>query len=101
MTYHIPKHFPFDVATVIRICKEHDVTMIGLFGSMARGDDTSTSDIDLIVRFAQPKSLIAMIMLEQHLAAVVGRPVDVLTEGSIDPYIRDRIYHDMRVLYEA
>jgi predicted nucleotidyltransferase len=92
---------PFDMATLIDICRRHDVTMIGLVGSMARGEATDSSDIDLIVRFAKPKSLIGLITLEQQLAAALGREVDVLTEAALSPYLRERILHDLRVVYAA
>ena len=92
---------PFDTAALIDICRRNDVTMIGLFGSMARGEATNTSDIDLMVRFATPKSLIQLISLEQQLAAALGHEVDLLTEAALSPYLRERILRDLRVLYEA
>jgi len=92
---------PFDTAMMIDICRRNDVTMIGLFGSMARGEATNSSDIDLIVRFAKPKSLIGVISLEQQLAEALGRDVDLLTESALSPYLRERILRDLRVLYEA
>jgi predicted nucleotidyltransferase len=93
--------FPFDAATVIDICRRNDVTMVGVVGSVARGEATATSDIDLIVRFAAPKSLIGVIGIEQQLTAALGCEVDLLTEGALSPYLRDRILRDLRVMYEA
>jgi uncharacterized protein len=100
----VPKQdldLPFDTTTLIEICRRNDVTLIGVVGSMARGEATDSSDIDLIVRFAKPKSLIGLIMLEQQLAAVLGREVDLLTESALSPYLRERILHDLRIVYEA
>ena len=73
--------------------------MLGLVGSMARGEATSTSDIDLLVRFSKPKSLIGLISLEQQLTVAFGREVDLLTEAALSPYLRERILHDLRVVY--
>ena len=92
---------PFDTTILVDICKRNDVTLIGLVGSMARGEATDRSDIDLVVRFAKPKSLIGMITLEQQLAAALGRKVDLLTEAALSPYLRDRILRDLRVIYAA
>ena len=100
----VPKQgldLPFDISTLIEICRRNDVTMIGLVGSMARGEATDSSDIDLIVRFAKPKSLIGLIRLEQQLTAALGREVDLLTEAALSPYLRERILHDLRVVYAA
>lgn len=93
--------FPFDAATVIEICRRNDVSMVGVVGSMARGEATDRSDIDLIVRFAQPKSLVGVIGLEQQLSVALGREVDLLTEASLSPYLRERILSDLRVMYGA
>lgn len=68
---------------------------------MARGEATDRSDIDLIVRFAQPTSLIGLIRLEQELSGALGRRVDLLTESALSPYLRDRILRDMQVVYAA
>lgn len=93
--------FSFDTTTVIDICRRNDVAMVGVVGSMARGEATDRSDIDLIVRFAKPKSLIGVIVLEQQLTEALGREVDLLTEEALSPYLRERILRDLRVVYEA
>jgi predicted nucleotidyltransferase len=92
---------PFDTHALIEICRENDVTMVGLVGSMARGEADAESDIDLVVRFAKPRSLIGVIALEQRLEAALGRDVDLLTEASLSPYLRERMLRDLQVLYEA
>jgi len=73
--------------------------MIGVFGSLARGEARNESDIDLLVRFSKPKSLLAIVRLERELSEALGRKVDLLTEGAISPYLRDRILREMRVVY--
>jgi predicted nucleotidyltransferase len=92
---------PFDTRTLIEICQRNDVTRIGLVGSMARGEANEQSDIDLVVRFGKPRSLIGVIALEQQLEAALGRHVDLLTEAAISPYLRERMLRDLQVLYEA
>lgn len=92
---------PFDVQQLINICRENDIAMVGIFGSMARGEDTDQSDIDLLVRFAKRKSLLAVVALERQLAATLGRKVELLTESAISPYLREGIMNDLQVLYEA
>ena len=48
---------PFDTNKVIEICRRNDVAMLGVFGSVARGEATEQSDVDLLVRFSKQKSL--------------------------------------------
>ena len=92
---------PFDARELVEICKANGATLVGLFGSMARGDATDTSDIDLLVRLAPPKSLLSMVALERQLSDAAGRKVDLLTEGALSPYLRDRILAEVQVLYAA
>jgi len=92
--------YPFNVARLIDICRQNDVSMIGVFGSMARGKSRKRSDIDLIIRFSKRKSLLAVVRLERELSDALGRKVDLLTEAAISPYLRERILKEMRVVYE-
>jgi predicted nucleotidyltransferase len=91
--------YPFNLPELIDICRRHDVSMIGIFGSMARGESKKQSDIDLIVRFSKRKSLLAIVRLERELSEALGRKVDLLTEAALSPYLRDRILKEMKVVY--
>ena len=93
--------YPFDIDRLIHICRQNDVSMVGIFGSMARGEAKLGSDIDLIVEFSKRKSLLALVRLERELSAALGRKVDLLTRAAISPYLRDRILQDLQVIYEA
>jgi predicted nucleotidyltransferase len=62
-----------------------------VFGSAARGEDTDASDIDLLVRFAPGSSLFVLIHLSDELERILGRRVDVVSEGGLklrDEHIR-------------
>jgi hypothetical protein len=93
--------YPFDTNKLIELCRQNDVSKIGVFGSMARGEATEQSDIDLIVEFSKRKSLLALVTLERKMSETLGRRVDLLTEAAISPYLRDTIMNDLQVLYEA
>ena len=93
--------YPFDVRTLIEVCRHNDVVKIGVFGSTARGEAGPDSDIDLIVEFSERKSLLALVALERQLTRALGRKVDLLTEAALSPYLRDRIMRELQVIYEA
>jgi len=95
------KPLPFDVNRLIEICRQNDLARIGVFGSMARGEATVQSDIDLLVEFSTRKSLLALVRLERELSTALGRKVDLLTEAAISPYLRQRIQRELQVIYEA
>jgi predicted nucleotidyltransferase len=86
---------------IINICRKNDVSMIGVFGSTARGEATESSDIDLLVKLSKPKSLLSMVKLERNLSEAVGQKVDLLTEGAISPYLKERIFKELKVIYES
>jgi predicted nucleotidyltransferase len=91
----------FDTKKLIEICRRNDVSKIGVFGSMARGEANDQSDIDLVVEFSGRKSLLAMVALERQLTSALGRRVDLLTEAAISPYLRERILDELQVIYET
>jgi len=91
--------YPFDVNRLVDLCRQNDVSMVGVFGSMARGEAKKKSDIDLIVRFSKRKSLLALVRLERELSEALGYKVDLLTEASISPYMRERVMKELRVVY--
>jgi len=91
--------FAFDTDKLINICKENDVALLGVFGSMARGEATDKSDIDLLVKFSKRKGLLSVVKLEREISEAMGRKVDLLTEAAISPYIRQNIIQDLVVLY--
>jgi len=93
--------YPFDVTRLVDLCRQNDVSMVGIFGSMAHGRAKKKSDIDLIVRFTKRKSLLALVRLERELSEALGRKVDLLTEAAISPYMRERVMKELRVVYGA
>ena len=85
---------------LLEVCKNNDIIFLAIFGSFIRGDFTKESDIDLLVRFSKPKSLLELVRIERVLSEVLERKTDLLTEASISPYLRDKIKNEMEVVYE-
>jgi uncharacterized protein len=72
------------------------IRRLSLFGSVARGDDAAGSDVDLAVELdpAAGIGLFALNGLERRLAAMLGRPVDLLPEPVEKPRLRANIERD-------
>jgi len=81
------------------ICRKFDVSQLRLFGSYSRGEARSSSDVDLLVEFETPKSLIHLISLQNVLSKEFGSEVDLLTHDSISPYLRDQILEESEPIY--
>ena len=90
---------PEDVRkTIIKVLKAHGAERIAIFGSYARGEAGPKSDIDILVRFARPRSLIQLVTIEDELRQALHRNVDLLTEKAVSPFLRDAVRHDEVVI---
>jgi len=69
-----------------------------LFGSYARGEQTSDSDIDLLVEFSEPIGLFGFVDLEEYLEELFGKDIDLGTPKGLKPYIKDKILKEAVVL---
>jgi predicted nucleotidyltransferase len=76
---------------VLEIANSHGVRSIKLFGSVARGEDNSASDIDFLVAFDESRTLFDLIRLKADLEVLFEKPVHVISEDGINHFIRDRI----------
>jgi hypothetical protein len=74
------------------------VRKIGIFGSFARGEQEATSDIDILVDFREPVSLIDFVALERHLSEILGRKVDLVMKSALKPRIGKHILREVRYL---
>lgn len=80
--------------SILALAKKHGVVSVRLFGSAARGEDDRTSDVDLLVRFQQGRSLLDHIAFQQDVQDILGVKVDVVSEGGLSPYIRHRVFEE-------
>ena len=85
----------FKQAQIAAIGRKYGVRSIKVFGSVARGDDSLTSDIDFLVKLEPGRSLFDLGGLQVDLEEALNCQVDVVTENGL----RDRIRRD--VLEEA
>jgi predicted nucleotidyltransferase len=67
---------------------------VRLFGSLARGDADDASDVDLVVRFAQGRSLLDHGGLLMDLRELLGVKVDVISEGSLHGRFGEEVRRD-------
>jgi predicted nucleotidyltransferase len=87
---------------IAEICRRYHIVEMAVFGSTARGDRRPDSDIDVLVEF-EPGVVWGWdyFGLEQELAQIFGRPVDLATKKWLKPKVRDEILRDARVVYAA
>ncbi|MDO9323693.1 MAG: nucleotidyltransferase family protein [Methanoregula sp.] len=73
------------------VAKEYSVKTIGVFGSVAREEQTGKSDIDLLVEFSKPVGFVTFMRLENFLTERLGKQVDLVTSDSLKPVIRQDV----------
>lgn len=78
-------------AELLALARRRGVTGVRVFGSMSRGDDSDESDVDLLVTLAPGTSALALGGLLLDAQELLGRRVDVVTEASLHPALRERV----------
>lgn len=70
---------------ILSLARRHRARSVRAFGSVARGDETLASDIDLLVEFEPGASLLDQVRLTKELERLLGVRVDVVSEGGLRP----------------
>lgn len=76
---------------ILTIAAKHGAANVRLFGSVARGEDTSDSDIDLLIDTNPTTSAWFPAGLILDLQEILGRRVEIVTEKGLNPYLRERV----------
>ena len=76
---------------IISIARSYGVHNVRVFGSCAAGRERPDSDIDLLVTLEAGRSLLDLVALTQDLEEMLGRRVDIVTDGWLSPYLEKYI----------
>jgi len=83
---------------IVKVLKKHNVKRAAIFGSIARGEATEESDIDIVIEFEGRKSLLDLVDLKLELQELLGKKVDVITYNSINPLLKEQILNEQKIL---
>lgn len=73
---------------------------IGIFGSYARNENNSNSDIDILIDFQDKISLFDLGGIKYELSEILNRPVDIVTENGLNKRLRNSVMKDLKIIYE-
>ncbi len=80
---------------MIRIAAEHGVHVLGVFGSVARGEDRPDSDIDLLVELPEGMGMLGLGRVREALEDLLGCSVDLIPEADLKPKVRPAVEADL------
>lgn len=75
--------------------KKYHVKKMGLFGSVAKGEERKKSDIDILVEFSAPIGFFDFIRLENFLSELLGGKVDLVSKKAVKPFLQKYIQKDL------
>ena len=76
---------------ILDLADRHKAEQVRVFGSVARGEATARSDVDLLVHFRSGASLLDLIGLQQEASDLMQARVDIVSDDVISPYLVNRI----------
>src|SRR5271156_6227435 len=90
-----------ELAALEKPLRQRGLTSLALFGSVVRGAAHHDSDIDLLVDVTPDAqfSLIDLVAVKDFLEDQLGRKVDVVTRGGLEPAIRDRVLREAEAVF--
>ena len=71
--------------------QQHGVKSLWVFGSVARGESSPTSDVDVLVEFIDPPTFDRFMDLKFRLEGLLGARVDLVTQGALRPAMREDV----------
>ncbi len=81
-------------ANKVKLKEKYYISEIGIFGSYVRGEETPKSDVDILVEFEKPVSLLTVSSLENSLSDLLCVKVDVVRKRSVRKELKENILNE-------
>ncbi|WP_395045598.1 nucleotidyltransferase family protein [Flavobacterium sp.] len=86
---------------IIKVLKPYQPKRIGLFGSVARNQETSSSDIDILFSLKNPIGLFTLSDIHFELEEKLNKKVDLVSENGLNKFLKDKILKEVKYIYEV
>jgi predicted nucleotidyltransferase len=83
---------------LIALADRHKAENVRVFGSVARGEQNESSDVDILVHFREGASLFDLMDLKEDTEELLGLEVDIVSDRGLSPYLASRILGEARPL---
>jgi len=91
---------------VIKILKSHQkdlsqqgVRSLSVFGSVAKNESTTRSDVDILIDFDAKRGLFAFVGLKSYLESILDCEVDLVTKKALHPALKTRILREAKHVF--
>ncbi|MDR0844206.1 MAG: nucleotidyltransferase family protein [Tannerella sp.] len=88
------------IDTVIRAMKPYNPVRIGIFGSVARNEDTENSDIDILYQLKNAVGLFNLVRMKDDLEQKLNKKVDLVSDRFVHPKLKPHIMNDLKIIYD-
>jgi uncharacterized protein len=78
--------------------EKYKVKEIGLFGSLVRGEQGESSDVDVLVEFESPVGFFKFLELEEYLGELMEAKVDLVSKKALKPFIGQYILRELVII---
>lgn len=88
-----------EIDIIIKTLMPYNPKRIGLFGSVARNEEKTTSDIDILYSFNSPISLFGLVDIQIKLQENLHKEVDLVSENAVHHLLKANVFKDLKVIY--
>jgi uncharacterized protein len=81
-------------AQILAIADQYGAENVRVFGSVARGEETEKSDVDLLARIRRGTGIFKLVELQRVLGEMLGKDVQILSEKGLHPLLKDSILRE-------
>lgn len=75
--------------------EQYGIDQMWLFGSYVRDEQTTASDLDVLVTFHEPPTVFQFVYIKDELSELLAIPVDLVMESGLKPHVRQRIMPEL------
>jgi uncharacterized protein len=86
------------IKAISPVCRKYGIHSASLVGSVARGEQTAESDLDIVVEIDQPISLLTFASIKIELEDILQRKVDLIERSAIKPLLKKYLLKDEVVI---
>ncbi|QDK77636.1 nucleotidyltransferase family protein [Spirosoma sp. KCTC 42546] len=84
---------------ILNYLKPYQLEWVGIFGSWARGENGPGSDLDILIKFIKPVSLLTFVRMERELSEILSLKVDLVSEGGLkNERMRKSVLADLKLI---